>query len=282
MTKEKFRKNTMIEYDRHWKRMAKYAEIEGTMYFTMEFVNHYLKDVFNYPEDRPTRSCHASHIRAFKKLIEIYLHGYTLKRSHSNFHVVPDEFKAATEAYENHCKRRNNTEETIKRGKNYLNNFYAFLLKKDIHDLNKITAKDISEFIICTLPYSKKSVYRNLRFLKGLFRALYFEELTEKDFSKEMPKLYFNDADFSPPIWSKDEINRILDAVDQGSPIGKRDYVMLLLVARTGIRNSDLRRLKLTDINWDTKEISFEQYKTKQPLTLPLLEDVGWAIIEYL
>ncbi len=97
-----------------------------------------------------------------------------------------------------------------------------------------------------------------------------------------MPKLYFNDADFSPPIWSKDEINRILDAVDQGSPIGKRDYVMLLLVARTGIRNSDLRRLKLTDINWDTKEISFEQYKTKQPLTLPLLEDVGWAIIEYL
>ena len=156
------------------------------------------------------------------------------------------------------------------------------MLKKDIHDLNKITAKDISEFITCTLPYSKKSVYRNLRFLKGLFRAIYFEELTDKDYSKEMPKLYFKDADFSPPVWTEDEINRILNAVDQGSPIGKRDYAMLLLVARTGIRNSDLRRLKLTDINWDTKEISFEQYKAKQPLTLPLLEDVGWAIIEYL
>ena len=56
MTEEKFRKNTMIEYDRHWKRLAKYAEIEGTKYFTMEFVDHYLKDIFNYPEDRPTRS----------------------------------------------------------------------------------------------------------------------------------------------------------------------------------------------------------------------------------
>lgn len=66
------------------------------------------------------------------------------------------------------------------------------------------------------------------------------------------------------------------------TPKGKRDYAILLLVVRLGLRVSDIRGLKLSSLNWNRKMISLIMQKTKQPLELPLLDDIGWAIIDYL
>jgi integrase len=57
---------------------------------------------------------------------------------------------------------------------------------------------------------------------------------------------------------------------------------MLLLASRLGLRASDIAGLKFSDINWEKSEISLVQYKTKVPIKLPLLTDVGNAIIDYL
>ncbi|MCA1697857.1 MAG: tyrosine-type recombinase/integrase [Actinobacteria bacterium] len=56
---------------------------------------------------------------------------------------------------------------------------------------------------------------------------------------------------------------------------------MILATARLGLRISDLRRLELSDLDWRAKTITIVQHKTGQPLSLPLLDDVGWAIIDY-
>jgi integrase/recombinase XerD len=55
-----------------------------------------------------------------------------------------------------------------------------------------------------------------------------------------------------------------------------------MTVVRLGLRVSDIRALKLSNLNWNLKNISIIMQKTKQPLELPILEDVGWAIIDYL
>lgn len=57
---------------------------------------------------------------------------------------------------------------------------------------------------------------------------------------------------------------------------------MLLLVIRLGLRTSDIHSLKLTDFDWTNRKIRIVQTKTREPLELPLLEDVGWAVIDYL
>jgi integrase len=57
---------------------------------------------------------------------------------------------------------------------------------------------------------------------------------------------------------------------------------MILLVARLGIRVSDLIRLRFEDIKWDKNCIHTVQYKTKEPLVLPLFDDVGNSIIDYI
>ena len=68
---------------------------------------------------------------------------------------------------------------------------------------------------------------------------------------------------------------------DRASPVGKRDYAIILLVARLGIRVSDVIRLEFDNIKWEKNCIQISQYKTNEPLVLPLFEDVGQAIIDY-
>ncbi len=64
--------------------------------------------------------------------------------------------------------------------------------------------------------------------------------------------------------------------------MGKRDYAILLLITRLGLRSGDVCNLQYENIDWEQNKISLTQHKTGRPLTLPLLEDVGLALIDYL
>jgi len=85
-----------------------------------------------------------------------------------------------------------------------------------------------------------------------------------------------------PDVLSEDEMNRILGAVDRSTPLGRRDYAILLLAARYGLRPCDIRRLTLDEIDWRGARIDLRQLKTGRLLTLPLLPDVADALSVYL
>jgi integrase len=84
-----------------------------------------------------------------------------------------------------------------------------------------------------------------------------------------------------PSVWDQGDVARILDAVDRGNPCGKRDYAIILLVARLGLRSIDVKRLEFADSGWPGCRLSVAQAKTGNRIWLPLLKDVGWAVIDY-
>jgi len=55
-----------------------------------------------------------------------------------------------------------------------------------------------------------------------------------------------------------------------------------LLVSRLGLRCIDVKRLNFSNFNWNENYLEFSQSKTGRPVRLPLLKDVGWAVIEYI
>ena len=85
-----------------------------------------------------------------------------------------------------------------------------------------------------------------------------------------------------PAVFTEDEIKRVLENVNTDSPVGKRNYAIILLLARLGIRISDIMDLQFDSIDWERKRITIQQQETGTQVELPLLEDVGWAIIDYL
>ncbi|WP_420848266.1 hypothetical protein [Photorhabdus australis] len=70
--------------------------------------------------------------------------------------------------------------------------------------------------------------------------------------------------------------------MDRGNPSGKRDYAIILLVTRLGLRCIDVKHLTFSNFNWTENYLELSQSKTKRLIRLPLLKDVGWAVIDYL
>ena len=77
-------------------------------------------------------------------------------------------------------------------------------------------------------------------------------------------------------------VQEFLRSIDKNSAIGKRDYAMFSLIATYGLRACDIVALRLDDIKWRQERIEVWQTKTGNPLELPLTDEVGSAIYDYL
>jgi len=73
-----------------------------------------------------------------------------------------------------------------------------------------------------------------------------------------------------------------LGAIDRSTHIGRRDYAMFLLIATYGLRTSEVASLSLDDLEWRARMIRVPRPKVVSPLILPLTEEVGAAIVDYL
>ncbi|MBM6517684.1 tyrosine-type recombinase/integrase [Parabacteroides distasonis] len=85
-----------------------------------------------------------------------------------------------------------------------------------------------------------------------------------------------------PSYYSREEIKKMLDAIDRSCPKGKRDYAMLLLAARYGLRASDIVGITYANFEWEFNRLSLVQAKTGKPVSFPLSEEIGSAIIDYI
>lgn len=118
--------------------------------------------------------------------------------------------------------------------------------------------------------------------LRIFMRYLFKQNLTVIDYSTKIPRYKTVAQPKIPSLYSKEEVERLLASVDRSSPIGKRNFAIILFAARLGLRASDISRLKFENINWDTNTIAINQVKTGKQLQLPLLPDIGNAVIDYL
>lgn len=85
-----------------------------------------------------------------------------------------------------------------------------------------------------------------------------------------------------PAVWAETDALRLLECVDRSTPPGRRDYAILSLAYHLGIRAVDIRVLRLDALRWEREIIEFTQRKTMRRIRLPLLPELGDAIIDYL
>ena len=118
---------------------------------------------------------------------------------------------------------------------------------------------------------------------KRLSNFIEYNELTIKDWSYTIKTLgkKFRRVRI-PSFYTPEEIRLLENSISRKSMIGKRNYAMIMLCSRLGLRVSDVANLEFENIDWETNTIHIIQYKTGNPLSLPLLPAVGNAIIDYL
>ena len=154
-------------------------------------------------------------------------------------------------------KDNQNSDRTLEVIDLYLRIFILFIEKqnKNITDIDSILIKNY----IVELE-KQKSLFnkqRDLWLLRTFLKYLNLFNYLDTDYSYLVPTMKRIPKSM-PTIWSEDKLNQL------------------------GLRLSDIRNLKFDDIDWIKKEINIVQVKTKVSLNLPLLDDVGWALINYI
>lgn len=195
---------------------------------------------------------------------------------------LPPAFRDAYLAYEQDCRHRGYRQTTLLNAQRYLPRWLDYLAAQGITEVGSITAMHISTFLTSLQGYAPRTVAHYSCHARCLLRFCYQHGMIREDLSRCVPPTPIRHYTRIPTVWTQEEVETLLAQVDRGSPRGKRDYAILLLAARIGLRVGDIIRLTLDDLKWEQKRIELIQSKTGQPLVVPLLDDLGWALIEYL
>jgi site-specific recombinase XerD len=130
--------------------------------------------------------------------------------------------------------------------------------------------------------YRPATIAAHASSLRTFLSYLHFKGILKVDFSGavDRPRLYRWSE--PPHVLDAETVEHLLSSVDRSTPRGKRDFAILSLAARYGLRASDIRCLRFENICWREDRIVLTQSKTQRQLELPLRAEVAWAIIDYL
>lgn len=160
--------------------------------------------------------------------------------------------------------------------------YLSYFEKRGHETLLTVTMDEVQQFIFRVAAEVKTSTMYDLFLYLRHFHVFLKETGTR---APECTKLFSHSVYREMPIQghvTDEELERILSVIDTSTEVGKRNRAIILLGATTGLRACDMIRLKLTDIDWRKGEIRIEQTKTKRVVHLPLMEDAGAAVQDYI
>lgn len=160
--------------------------------------------------------------------------------------------------------------------------YFNWLEGQGFIDMTGVGAIHIQKFLLaCSEQYPPSTIHNVRLYLKKLYAFLYATGRVDDNYSA-LFSFSVNREKKVFPVLPKSDIAKLLDTIDRSTVKGKRDYAIMLLGTVLGLRACDIVALKLADIDWLRGEIRIVQAKTANPVILPLTQDVGEALKDYI
>lgn len=184
-------------------------------------------------------------------------------------------YNDVTNAYEAYLCKSGKTVKDVRRRVHIVSRFLKFTEQRGCLKLSDLSTMDVySAFQDAT----DKGAFRRL--VGAFLNYAYKYKLINSALHLIVPSVVRHTV--VPSVYSTEEIERLLESVDRTTDKGKRDYAIILIAARLGLRASDIAGMTFDCICEITSTIRIVQAKTKNPLTLPLLYEVKSALFEYI
>ena len=282
LVRVKYKEVRIKLYESSWEKLRCFMQERGVQFFDMKVGLQFLEIAHGITVFKHLGSSQGLIVRAINILGEYQLHGIILskKRIIGKAYYLPVQ-KAFTGFIESR-RRSGISEKTLRSNELYLSRLSEYLSKQKLQSLDQFENSHILGFVNTLAGTSNATVYCTLCSLRVLLRYLFEVKILPKDLSRAVPQIKIDKTSRIPSAYSREEVQKLLGAVDRGNPKGKRDYAILIIAARLGIRAGDICRLAFENINWPKNEIELVQEKTESKILLPLLPEVGSAIIDYL
>lgn len=151
-------------------------------------------------------------------------------------------------------------------------------------ELSNLKGQDILEFVsrlsaVCVADATRSAAVSHVR---ALLRYLHGQGVLPNDLARLVPRVPIWRLATVPRYLAWNDVRAAIDSIDQTTAVGQRDRALMLLLATTGLRSQEVRRLELDDICWRTGEVHIQRTKCKRERVVPLLEEAGHALATYI
>ena len=188
-----------------------------------------------------------------------------------------------TQEYEQYLREaRGLAEATVINYVPFIHSFLTDRFGEDSVRLSQLSASDIVQFVRRQAPnlHPKRAKLLTTA-LRSYLQYLRYRGGIKRDLAAAVPVVPNWSMSSIPRAIAVDQIRQLLDSIDRHTSVGRRDYAVLLLLARLGLRSGEVTTLELDDIDWKAGQISVRG-KSGQRNELPLPKEVGRAIAAYL
>jgi len=283
-----YNEKTIQFYQREWLKIRNFLIGEyGSTEFDMERGLNYLEEHYGFKtkyNDGSLSQQRVQLLRVVHMLEDYRLHQVLTRRYYAakNPIKLSDSFTSLHESYISYLEKANLSNSTIQHYRRISLVFMDYLFQKGIASVRDVNMTLCNDYLKTFAGYSFKTVEQNICGLRHFLRYLYAENVLHTDLAAKIHMPSISKKARIPSAWTPDELRMMIGAIDRNNPIGKRDYAMILLACVLGLRISDIKNLRFENFNWNEKQLSFVQQKTRKPLTLPLPDAIGWAVINYI
>lgn len=274
-----FSKYTLGRYTKIWDALIEYSKSQAVQVFSAEYGQRFVAEIYgSYYSDKSARHAVNKPIAALLDFIRL---GVVIRQKNRK-KDYSDNFKNLFEGFLESQMERGLSAGSMAAMRSGLFRLENFLKDLGVERFSDVTKEVVNTYIESFISRSTGSASTALREFGRLCDYAVQVGAHEESFSVMIPRVKNIRRQRLPHTFTQEEVQKLLEAVDRNNPIGRRDYAMLLMTVRLGFRAGDVRTLTFTSIDWTKKTISLTQQKTGKFLELPMPEDVGWAIIDYL
>lgn len=275
LRKRNYRESTLATIKRRIKNLFDFLE-DNSYFLNRDGINKYLMHIYKSDRIDATKNEVFFVVRRFSeyffddKYVDYHPYNQFTEPSLNAY------YKNILSEYLTYCKTNGNKELTIDFKLKRISRFLFECQINGIQDLNSLDGGVLFR-ILNHFDSDKENVWPAIAlFLNYLAK----KNIVKSDLSLLIPKLTRNNK--LPTVYSVEEIKRIENAIDTSTFKGKRDKAALLLATRLGIRTCDILNLKEENLNFENNTITFIQIKTDTQITLPMVDDVRMALVDYL
>jgi integrase len=265
-------KRSLSAYNSIFDKLEKFMQSRKENNYSVEIGKAFRKETCN------TLSSYSIKVAetVIRRLDDFLAEGKCAIRASSPKSKLPEPFQEPLNGYIAFSKLHGLRDSTITRNVDCCRKALLFFWeKRRIRKISDITPGDIHNAFMASKDKSNLSTS-----LRSFFRYLYKAGVLGIYLSLSVPSV--REPKVIPSIYTKEEMFRLLLSVDRSKAMGKRDYLIILLAQKLGMRSGDIANLKCGDIDFRAKKINFIQGKTLVPHQLELLPEIEEALLQYL
>jgi len=278
-----YKDSTLVWYRGCWRRMERFFASRGVEEFSLDVAMAWVDESCGFFEKERSGTLKANDVYLFRvaqMLGDYAVHGTVVRRYSRSIDKLSGEDADTITRFRAWLRGADRAVSTVRTYATVAGEFVAFSGGRG--GLGRCDAGTIDAFVATLAGYQAKTVEQKLCALRSFLVFACAEGLLDAAVADAVPAARSTKQARVPSVWEPGEVESILEAIDRGNPSGKRDYAIVLLIARLGLRGVDVKRLELADFDWPGNRLSVMQAKTADRVQLPLLKDVGWAVIDYL